>query len=310
MFEKSIINCAIALIISLAPVGSAHGAGWEYYYRKGSIQFDAELYPAAMENLERALELNPSLYDAANKMARILIARNRKREALDYLDRSLSIRADQADIHVTTGEIRDFFGYHELAFEHYTAAVSADPSHIGAHFNLVRWYVERGDTANADRHFSAAYELGREDGERFLAGALEEERKKNNAGAAAMYGKAIEKNPAYIDAYFGLAELYRRTSRPDDAIATLEKVKKVRPDNEKAHVYLGHLYFARRYARNRKYILTQAIRNFERAREINPANPETLYGLSEVYLHMGDRDRADELREAAIALENRRESGK
>ncbi len=75
-------------------------------------------------------------------------------------------------------------------------------------------------------------------------------------------------------------------------------------------MYLGHLYFARRYARNRKYILTQAIRNFERAREINPANPETLYGLSEVYLHMGDRDRADELREAAIALEKKRESEK
>ncbi len=305
MFEKSIINCVLALIISLAGIGNAECAGWEYYYRKGSIQFKAEMYPAALENLERALDLNPSLYDAANTMAHILITLNKKREALDYLDRSLAIKPDQADIHVTAGEIRDFFGYHEAAFAHYTSAVRVDPSHIGAHFNLVRWYVERKDTVNADRHFAAAYELGREDGERFHALALEEERKGNNAGAAVLYKKAIGKNPACLEAYFALAELYRRTLHPDDAIAILESIKKIRPDNEKAHVYLGHLYYVKRHARNRKYILTQAIRNFERAREINPANPETLYGLSEVYHHMGERDRADELREAAMALEKK-----
>ncbi|HSV95351.1 MAG TPA: tetratricopeptide repeat protein [Spirochaetota bacterium] len=305
MFQKSIINCALALIISIAVSGTASGVGWEYYYRRGTVQFEAEMYPAAMENLERALERNPSLYDAANKIARILITRNKKAEALDYLDRSLAIKPDQADIHVTAGETRDFFGYHETAFEHYTNAVRIDPSHIRAHLGLVRWYVERKDATGANRHFAAAYAPGREAGERFLARALEDERKGDNAGAAAMYKKAIMENPVYLEAYFGLAELYRRTARPDDAIATLEEVKKIRPDNEKSHVYLGHLYYVKRHARNRKYILTQAIRNFERARDINPANPETLHGLAEVYLHMGDRDKADELREAAMALEKK-----
>ncbi|MCU0845977.1 MAG: tetratricopeptide repeat protein [Spirochaetes bacterium] len=310
MFQKSIINCALAVIISLSAVSFVDGAGWEYYYRRGTIQFESEMYPAAMENLERALELNPSLYDAANKMARILIVLNKKRQALDYLDRSLAVKTDQADVQLIAGEIRDFFGYRQAAFAHYTSAVSIDPSYVRAHLGLVRWYIERKDTASADRHFAAAYAVGREAGERILARALEDEQKGDNARATAMYKEAIEKNPAYIEAYFGLAELYRRAARPDDAIATLEEIKKIRPDNEKAHVYLGHLYFVKRYARNRKHILKQAIRNFERAREINPANPETLYGLSEVYLHMGDRDRADEMREAAIALEKKRDSGR
>ncbi len=132
-------------------------------------------------------------------------------------------------------------------------------THRSATSNLVPLYVERGDTANADRHFSAAYELGREDGERFLAGAREEERKKNNAGAVAMYGKAIEKNPAYIDAYFGLAELYAARPDPDDAIATLEEVKKGAPRQRKGARVPGAPLFRQALRRNRKYILTQAI---------------------------------------------------
>lgn len=306
MFEKSIINYALAAIISVTAVDTAVTAGWEYYYRKGTLQFEGGRYQSAMENLDRALDINPSLYDASNKIALILITWNKKRQALDYLDRSLAIKPDQADINVTAGEIRDFFGYHERAFEHYSNAVRIDPSNVNAHFRLVRYYVERKDTANADRHFAAAYAIGREDGERLLAEAIEEERKNNTAGAVALYKRAIEKNPAFLEAYFHLAELHRRVGRPDEAIPVLEEVKKIRPDNEKAHVYLGHLYYARRHGSRRKYILTQAVRNFERALQINPSNTDTLLGLSEVYRHMGDRDRADELRERALSLENER----
>jgi len=306
MFEKSMINYALAAIISLAATNGAFAAGWEYYYHKGTIQFEGGLNRSATENLERSLELNPALYDAANKIAAILIAGNKKRRALDYLERSLEIKPDQAEIHVSTGDIRDFFGYREKAFEHYQSAVRADPSNVEAHFRLVRYYAERRDTANADRHFAAAYAIGGRDAERILSEALEEERRNNAAGALALYKRALGKNPAFLEAYFRLAELHRRLGRSDEAISALEEVKRIRPDNEKAHVYLGHLYYAARYGSRRKYLITQAIRNFERALEINPSNPETLFGLSEAYRLMGDRDRADELRERALSLEGER----
>jgi len=306
MFEKSMINYALAAIISLAATNGAFAAGWEYYYHKGTIQFEGGLNRSATENLERSLELNPALYDAANKIAAILIAGNKKRRALDYLERSLEIKPDQAEIHVSAGDIRDFFGYREKAFEHYQSAVRADPSNVEAHFRLVRYYAERRDTANADRHFAAAYAIGGRDAERILSEALEEERRNNAAGALALYKRALGKNPAFLEAYFRLAELHRRLGRSDEAISALEEVKRIRPDNEKAHVYLGHLYYAARYGSRRKYLITQAIRNFERALEINPSNPETLFGLSEAYRLMGDRDRADELRERALSLEGER----
>ena len=272
MFEKSMINYALAAIISLAATNGAFAAGWEYYYHKGTIQFEGGLNRSATENLERSLEIKP----------------------------------DQAEIHVSAGDIRDFFGYREKAFEHYQSAVRADPSNVEAHFRLVRYYAERRDTANADRHFAAAYAIGGRDAERILSEALEEERRNNAAGALALYKRALGKNPAFLEAYFRLAELHRRLGRSDEAISALEEVKRIRPDNEKAHVYLGHLYYAARYGSRRKYLITQAIRNFERALEINPSNPETLFGLSEAYRLMGDRDRADELRERALSLEGER----
>jgi Flp pilus assembly protein TadD len=108
-----------------------------------------------------------------------------------------------------------------------------------------------------------------------------------------------------IEALFSLAEIHRRRGDADAAALYLEKIKEIKPDTEKAYIYLGHLYYAKRHARNRAYILALAIKNLKQAEDLNPDNYETLYLLSDIYRHMGDDVRADEYRARAMDLEKR-----
>ncbi len=280
--------------------GSLHNVAagtsdWKYYYEKGMIQFRAEMYMFAMENFSKALDRNPVLFDAANRIADIHIISNRKREALEFYTLSLKINDRQADIHNQAGELDEFFGYYEKAFSHYNASVGVDPQYLKARLNIVRNLVRKKEYALADEQFRICYEKGKAEGDNYFKAAVDEERRGRTKEAVNLYLTALEKNPVMIETLFSLAEISRRGNDLDGAIRYLEKIKEIKPDYEKAYVYLGHIYFSRRYVKDRKYILNLAVRNFEKAAELNPGNTETLTILSEVYRFMGNDVKADEL---------------
>ncbi|HDP79236.1 MAG TPA: tetratricopeptide repeat protein [Spirochaetes bacterium] len=269
---------------------------WDYHFKKAELQFSGERYVFARENYARALEMKPDLYKAANRLAETHLILNQKREALEYLRVSLKIRDEQPGIHTAAGELCEFFGYGAESYFHHTRAVKLDPGNVRAHFNLVRHYIAAGDKASADRHFSICYEAGiKEGGPLFERGVRAESEGELNEAVAA-YTAALEKNPAHVEAYFKLVELHRRRGETDRAIAVLEKLKKVRPDHQRACRYLGHLYFVRPPKKNRrKYDLQQAVKNLSRALELDPADQDARFLLSDVYRHVGDIEKAREV---------------
>ena len=305
MKEKSTINSAAVLTILLAVFTHAAdaGEGWNYYFKKAEIQFSVEKFAFAQENYERALGLNPALYEAANRLGEILMIKNQRREAYDYFLLSLSIKEDQPRIHNRAGELEEFFGYYEKSFAHYRRAVELDPAFREAHLNLVRHHVRERSYSLADEHYAISYRIGKEDGERYFSRAMEKEREGRRDEAVGLYNTALEKNPAMVEALFSLAELYRREGDTEKAVAHLEKIKEIRPHHERAHVFLGHLYYSRRYAKRRSYMLKQAVKNFEKALEINPDAAESWFMLSEIYRFMGDDVKAAHCHDRAAATE-------
>ena len=306
MRKKSIQNFpALAIILSIIVTAPSHAraAGWRYYYKKAELQYAGERYAFALENYLKALERNPEAYHAANRIAAIYLIQNKRREALDYLMRSLAIKEGQAEIQNLAGEQNEFFGYYEESFARYQKAISIDPSFTRAHLNLVRYYVKRRDYKNAEEHFAACERAGRAEGERQMELAASEERRGNENGALERYRAALEKNPVMVEAHMAIAEIHRRNNRTAEAIERLEKIKEIKPDFEKAYVYLAHLYFAQRYSKRRKYVLDMAVRNLRAAIELNPNNYESCYFLAEIYRFMGDDLKEREFYERARELE-------
>lgn len=287
-----------------APGKPAVGEDADYYYRKGEIEYRAEMYSFAVENLAKALERDPGYFRAANLIAAIHLRNNKKEEALAFLDMSLRTNSMQPDIHCQAGEINDFFNEWGKAFAHYTRAVEIDPFHLKGHLNLVLYYIKQGDKASADRHFEICAGLGKAEGEKYLNLASDEERKGDDKKAIMLYRTAIEKSPVLLEAYFRVAEIHRRSGNYAGAVLALEKIKEMRPDHEKACIYLGQIYFAHKFMKERKTALLKAVANLEKAIEINSENSETYYYLADVYQYMGQKEKAVKARRLAAYVES------
>jgi tetratricopeptide (TPR) repeat protein len=268
----------------------------DFFYRRGVVEYENRMYRFAIEDMERVLAINPGHYRAANVLGDIYRGKKLMKKALDYYRMSIGANPSQPAIHYRIGTLYDFFYDGRASVHHYLKAVELDPSHGRAHLKLVRHYLlEKKDRAAADRHFSESYRLGREKGDAFLALAKKEYDLGREPAALAMYRKAIAKNPADLETYFRVSEIYRRGKDYRKAVRYLEKVKHIRPDSERAHVMLGNLYYTTPLSQNRKFLIGMAITNLDAALSLNPENRDALLLLSEIHRKLGNIDRADTL---------------
>ena len=298
-----------AIIAVIAGEGYARQS-WEYYFERGSLQFRGDMYDNAILSLEMCLDENPGSFAAANMLAEIYLKKNRREKALAYYRRSLEINDGQADIHNAIAELYEYFIEYDLAFKHFSRAVEIDPGHIRAHCSLVRYYLKRNDRESAELHFRESHDLA----QRKLSGLLERaaaaEKKGRHGAAEKLYLQILEEGPSLLEAYFALFEVYRRVDRYDKAAAVLERLKVVKPDDEKAHVLLGNVYFTRKFSGKRKIFLDRAVENLKKALELNPDNYDACYTLSSVYRHMGKDIEAKAWEDKAMEIEDRVEGKK
>jgi tetratricopeptide (TPR) repeat protein len=292
------------LIILIFITGALRSApDWRYYYKKGLIEYREHLYEFALENLNKALERKPDLYDAANIIAHIYMQKGDRFTAEKYLLQSLSINEMQGDIHYQLGVLYDYTGQYDKALSHFLRAVEIDPSHRDAHLNLIKQYWAKGDSVNAEKHFAICYRIGKSEGLKLYREGLQQEEQKNDREALALYQRSLKACPVLTEAYFRIAEIHRRSGNITAAIRALEEIKKIRPDNDKVYIYIAHLLFTRVKAKNRSAILQRAIDNLHKAIEVNPKNSEPYFLLSEIYLFIGKREKAVEYNRKAAALE-------
>ncbi len=311
MKKMSMIKYSLLPILFIFILHSALSPArtWQYYHKKGVVEYKEEMYDFALENLERSLELNPSDFEAANIMAEIYILKNKKEEAIVYFNRSLDINIKQPDILCKTGILLEFYLQYDSAFNNYSRAVEADPGHVNGHLNLIRMYTRKNDRANAEKHFKICYGLGKEEGDKYFKAALEAEAAQSG-DAEKLFKIAIEKNPAMTDAYFRLSDIYRRKNDADSALSYIKKIIEITPFNDRAHIHLGHLYMLKafsgipgktRYIRHRKFFLEKARAGFEEALRLKPANTELYSHLADISDYLGEELRALDLRKKISA---------
>lgn len=282
----------------------------EYYYQKGLVQYRAEMYEYAIYSLMRCLDLNPQRYEAANLLADIYNIKEKKLQAVDYYKKSLAINDNQADIHCAIGELYDIFCERDLAFRHFIRATELDPVHIKAHANLVRYYYRINDSESADRHFRISYEKAKKKVGTIVEDAAYAEQEGDLKKALALYQKAIDAGPSYIEAYLAFYDYYRRRDDYAGAAVILERLKFIKPDYEKAYILLADIYFVKKLSGRRKTNLDKAIGNLKEAFELNPNNYEALYEISNIYKYMKKDIEARQYEEKGKETEARVENKK
>jgi tetratricopeptide (TPR) repeat protein len=114
--------------------------------------------------------------------------------------------------------------------------------------------------------------------------------------------KELQISPSHIPARLRLAEYYLTQSRPEDAQPLLDKVIKLEPKNDSAHLLLGELLSG-------KGDTAGAIRELLLARDQAPQRARVRWALLRAYTAAGRRDDANREKEAVEKL-SREQSGK
>lgn len=126
--------------------------------------------------------------------------------------------------------------------------------------------------------------------------ALRAMQQRNYDQAAELYEQAIQADPHFLPAYFGLSDALRRNGNPEGSLAALEQAAANNPDSPAPLQHLGET----------QLMLDQpqaALDSFEKALEITPDNP-TLHAEKGIALLMlGQEDAAKEAIDSALALD-------
>ncbi len=295
--------CTIIVLISILPSAYSEPED-EFFFRRGMELYKSKQYQFAIEDMEKALIANPAHYRAANMLGKIYRQKKLMKKSLDYYLLSLSVNPSQPETHYIVGTLYDYFFSSFNSVRHYLKAIELDPTHRHAHLKLVRYYLlEKKDLTSANRHFQLSFDLGKDDAVPFLKAAEKSYSSGNERDALEHYRIAVKKNPADLDTYFRISEIYVRGREYRKAVRWLEKITYIRPDSEKAYVRLGNLYFTTPLSQNKKFLYDQAITHLKSALEINPSNRDALLLLAEVYRKSGKNEEAEKLFKKVELLE-------
>jgi tetratricopeptide (TPR) repeat protein len=269
------------------------------YEQLGRTYREQENYTAAIQAFEEMGKLNPE----AHKRAQMLLI-DTYRESHD-IDRAIAetkkaladAPKDQSlvvTLAMLYGEKADAASATKLL----TGLLKGDGSDQEIYLDLAQVEERSRKYADAERSAQKAEELAKDSGDKetvwFMLGAIYE-RQKEFDRAEQEFRKALEANPnnAAVLNYYGYM-LADRSVRLDEALSLIQRAVKQEPNNGAYLDSLGWAYF-------KQGKLAEAEENLQKAAARSAHDPTVLGHLAEVYMKMGQTERAAALMERALS---------
>jgi tetratricopeptide (TPR) repeat protein len=196
----------------------------------GKALADRSLIDKAIENYQRALQINPNLAQAHNNLGMAFEEQGKTNEAIAHYLKSLQIRPNLAQAHVNLGEALTKQARTDEAIEHYLAALQINPDLPEAHNNLGVVILNQGKAEQAINRFNQALRLNPEYAEAhnnlggiFLAQGNPEQ-------AIDHYAQALRLSPQLSEAHNNLGIALMQTGKIEEAILQFRETLRIKPD--------------------------------------------------------------------------------
>ena len=198
----------------------------------------------------RATEIGESLVRDFPKDAEVLyqVAQLHADRSYQVMKRLRETAPDSPWVHFAVAQVEDSLKRYDGAEAEYRKALELKPDLPGAHYRLGRVLISKSQSpenlsAAADQfkqelaispeNADAEYELGemaREQGD--LTGALEH------------LHRAVKYHPGFVEAQIAIARTLLKQEKPREAIAVLQPLVRLAPENKIGHYLLGAAYRA------------------------------------------------------------------
>ena len=197
--------------------------GAEAYHYRGIVHFMRENYSQAVQDISKALELQP-----ANANAYIYRALAFSRQgSLDYAIRdfneALGIMPTDASAYVGLGNVYNLMGDNNSAIENYNQALRFAPRAAVIYLNRGNAWFAKGDIYKAERDYGKALALDPELSEAYVSRSQILIGKGDLGGALRDLDKAIELNPNAAYSLYVRGFAYLQNGDLDRAIQNLDQ---------------------------------------------------------------------------------------
>jgi tetratricopeptide (TPR) repeat protein len=294
-----VLTDAIAGVKSQSSSENSPNALAILYEQLGRVYRDAQNYPAAIEAYQEMRKLGP---DSAHRAQMLLIETYRDSRDLDHAiaetKKAIADAPKDQDLTVTLAMLYGEKTQTDDATKLLQGLIQGNDNDQEIYLDLAQVQEQGHRFADAETSATKAEQLahGGEDKQAawFMLGAIYERQKKYDQ-AEQEFRKVLSQNPnnAEVLNYYGYM-LADRGTRLEEATSLIQRAVKQDPSNGAYLDSLGWAYYkANKFAEAEEYL--------RKATDKDSHDPTILGHLADVYLKMGQTDRAATLMERALA---------
>ncbi|HNK99937.1 MAG TPA: tetratricopeptide repeat protein, partial [Leptospiraceae bacterium] len=246
------------------------------WYLAGSCRYALSQYPAAQQDLQQMLKLQPENTDGLLLLSSALQKQGKHVEAEKIIRGEIKKSPGNAELYNRLGSIHADQGLKKQAIEAYHRSLTLQPNYVPARINLAFAYLDDGRYSDAEREFQ-------------------------NALAQDPQNADLQKGKQLVGVYraLDLGDKNFRARKFDKAIADYNTALKIRTDLPVVTNSIGRAEFEKR-------AFPAAEAQFKKSLALDPENTAAMVGLVKVYRAQGKKADADSYsaKVAAIAKSN------
>ena len=234
-----------------------------YYYNRGDTFFDLGKFEDAIQNYDKAIELDSNVNSACYyNRGTAYFSLGKFEDAIQDYNKAIDLNPNDDLSYNNKGNAYFSLGKFEDAIQDYNKAIDLNP-------NNASYYYNRGTTfANLEKFEDAIQD----------------------------YNKAIDLNPNDESVYYNRGVAFIYLNEYEKAIENLSKAIDLDPNFSDAYNIRGVSYV------NQKKF-SEAIKDFSKAIDLNPNDKEYYYNLGNLYSNLNEYEKAIENLSKAIDLD-------
>lgn len=189
----------------------------------------------ALKYYRAAIRIDPAHVDTLNNLATLLLDNGDTNEAVALLSKARGLAPAHVPALLNSARVAQARGDVDGARRDLCAVLEHDPGNIAAAKQLVRIYLDRDNTADANDVLGKMFSQRAGNADMYYLQGELSERAGRDAAAVDNYQRALSLRQDFPDAMFRLAMTQHRMGLPLSAITLLKQVIVSRPDFAEAH---------------------------------------------------------------------------